>query len=464
MHPRGTGSFLAAQLLAHSTMNPCRSHEPRGWLSFVFAALPIVIVLAPSTVLGESWTLEAAIGQALANSPDARIAEQRIAAARAGIQQANSALWPQLQLQSSYTRTNNPALVFGTVLNQRAFSNELDFNDVPDADDLNLRGTVMLPLYTGGRIAAGRDRAKANTAAATAAAAAVRDALGFETTRLFLTVLKTHRLIEAAAAAVRSFENNRLIARDRVDAGAALQTEVLDMEVRLGQTREDLVRARNAQALAARALRTVMGLETGEIQVAEPVPVLIVPDSADYSRRPELAAVREEQRAAEAEIRVAQAGYHPRVNAMTSVGYFRGWELDGDGTSYTAGVVVQWDLWDGLLTHGRIVEAHARLAAAREHERKLRLAIGLEIEQARLQLDEANERLSVTAATIAQAEQSTDVTRTRFEQGRMTSTQLIDAETALTVARVRRAEAESDRDIALAALRKALGFPPLGDE
>lgn len=53
------------------------------------------------------------------------------------------------------------------------------------------------------------------------------------------------------------------------------------------------------------------------------------------------------------------------------------------------------------------------------------------------------------------------LTRKRFEQGSVLSTQLLDAETALLSARVRRAEAEADQRIAVAALRKALGWPQL---
>jgi outer membrane protein TolC len=53
------------------------------------------------------------------------------------------------------------------------------------------------------------------------------------------------------------------------------------------------------------------------------------------------------------------------------------------------------------------------------------------------------------------------MTRNRFEQGLALSTQLIDSETALVAVRVRRAEAESDQRIAVAALRKALALPQL---
>jgi outer membrane protein TolC len=351
--------------------------------------------------------------------------------------------------------------VFAAALNQRAYSQSLDFNDVPDADNLNLRGTVAMTLYAGGRIAAERRAARANLAAAAALADTVRDALSFETARMFFTILKARGLIRAAEASVVSFERNLGIASARVESGSVLKTDALDMQVRLAQARENLVQVRNARALAEHGLRTLLALEAGAVIVDDAPPALAVPADPTEARRPELIAIREQQRAAEAEVRRATAGYQPRVNAVASLEYNRGWELDGDGTNYGAGVVAEWDLWDGRLTHGRISEAQARLGAVKEEERKLRLAIALEIDQARLQLDEAVERLSVTAAAIAQAEESADLTRIRFEQGRATSTQVIDAETALTSARVQRVGATADRDIAIAALRKALGLPLL---
>lgn len=426
---------------------------------FVMAVLLSVLVAQPHAA--EPWTLARAIRFALANNPDARIAQDRMAAARAGIEQANSALWPQLQLQSSYMRTDNPMFVFGSILNQRSFSPSLNFNNVPDTDNLNVRGALTLPLYTGGRITAGRDAAGANSDAAKASADAVRNTLGFEVARAFHTVLKTREFIRAAEAGVRSFENNLTIASNRVDTGTALKTEVLDMHVRLAKAREDLVRARNANALSERALQNMLGIENEEFIVADSAPPVTVPEGRDFSRRPELAAIRHIRRAAEARLRQAKSGHRPRVSAFGTLDYDYGWKTDGDGESYTAGVIGQWDLWDGKRTRGQVSEALANLDAAREQERKVRLAIGFEVEQAQLQLQEATQRLAVTQAAVAQARESVELTRARFEQGLMISTQLIDAETALTAARVRRAEAEGDQRIALAALRKGLGLPQL---
>ena len=129
--------------------------------------------------------------------------------------------------------------------------------------------------------------------------------------------------------------------------------------------------------------------------------------------------------------------------------------------TYSAGGLLKWDVWDGNLTRGKVREAHANLESAREEQRKLRLALDLEVEQARLDLNAARERLGVTEQAVAQATESASLTRSRFQQGAALSTQLMDAETALVSARVRRAEAAADQRIALAALRKALGLPQL---
>src|SRR6187401_480855 len=99
-------------------------------------------------------------------------------------------------------------MVFGSILNQRAYSSSLNFNDVPDVDNLNNRGLVTMPLYAGGRHQAAREAAKANTEAARQEDAAVRNALGFEVARSFYTLLKTREFIRAAEAAVGSFQTN----------------------------------------------------------------------------------------------------------------------------------------------------------------------------------------------------------------------------------------------------------------
>lgn len=423
----------------------------------------ILFAVGAATVAAEPWTLERAIETALADNPDARAARSRIAAAEAGLEQARSAFRPQFLLGGGYVRTDNPVQVFGSALNQREFDLGFDFNDVPDADNLNLHGMVVVPLYRGGASSAEREGASAATAAARYQDEAVRRALEFEVTRTFFTVRKTSEFMLAAGSAVHAFESNLEIARKRHAAGTALKTEMLDVEVRLAGAREDLVRAGNANALARRSLANLLAIENEEIEIAELAPALSVPDAETPPQRPELAAAEQRRSAAEAAVRGARGGRRPHVDAFGRYDYDRGWEFDGSGGSYSAGVQLGWDVWDGGRTSGGVHEAQADLDAALEYERKLALAVELEIARARLGLREAEQRLEVTEKATSQAAESAQLTRARFEQGLSLATQVIDAETALTGARVRRAEAEADRSIAVAALRKALGLSQLED-
>jgi outer membrane protein TolC len=428
-----------------------------------FNALTLLTLLTLSRLsfAAQPWTLEACLQQTLTNNPNALLARNRIAAAQAGLEQANAAFWPRLQFQSSYTRTDNPMQVFGSILNQRVYSTSLDFNDVPDIDDLNARGIVTMPLYAGGRNKAAREAAKANTEAARQDDEAVRNALGFEVARAFHTVLKTREFIRAAEAMVDSYQTNVAIGSKRLEGGTLLKTDVLDLQVRLAQAREDLVRARNANALALRALRNLLGIEHGDFEVADSAPNVEAPDSGDFSKRAELAAARQRERGAEEQVRGAKSGYLPRISAFGSLDYDYGFKFENGAGSYTAGGLLQWDIWDGNLTRAKVREAQANLDSTRQEQRKVRLALDLEVEQARLDLKAANERLTMTQQAVAQAAESAILTRVRFEQGVALATQLMDAESALVGARVRRAEAEADQRIALAALRKAVGLPQL---
>ena len=192
-------------------------------------------------------------------------------------------------------------------MTQRAFSSSLDFNDVPDADDLSISGVLAVPLYVGGSNLAGRAAAKSSARAAEEEADAVRSALAFEVARAFHTVLKGQEFVRAAEEAVRAFESNLSLARKRQESGTVLKTDVLDLEVRVAAAREDLVRAENAEVLARRVLRNLLGLEEGEFLVDESVPAVEAPAADDPSGRSELAAARARIAAAEAALRQARA-------------------------------------------------------------------------------------------------------------------------------------------------------------
>ena len=409
--------------------------------------------------------LAEAIRLALKNNPDLATAQQHVNAARAGIQQTEAALWPQVRLSGSYAASDNPVQAFMMTLNQRAFSFTGNFNHPDPTDNLNSKVLAQWSLYDGGQSLASRQAAKLNTEATRQTFAAARNDLVFEVTRAFHTIGKAREFVSAAAAAVGSMEANITVASNRFAAGNVLKTDLLDSQVRLAESQENLIRARNAVALSEVVFRTVIGVgEKDNVTAAETVGCVTsrgeetpaASGDAAYNPRPELTAAHQTVTAAERQVRAVQAGYIPRLNAFAS------YDLDsGNGTRYTdswlAGVSVDVNIFDGFLTRGKVAEARANLESARQQERKVALGVTLETRQAQLNLEETQARLDTTGKSVEQAEESVQITKDRYANGLALLTQLLDAENALTAARQRRAAVGTDLLIARAALDHALG-------
>jgi outer membrane protein TolC len=433
-----------------------------NWAALLIT-VSVAMILMGSLLRAEPWTLERAIATAQASSPDAKIAQHRIAAAQAMIEQSNAAWLPQLMIQSRYTESNNSMMAFGSILNQRAFSFGLDFNHPGKVDNFNATGTVAYNLYAGGRASAGRAAAKAGAQAAEQDARATQNQLAAEVVKAYLNIRKSREAVIAVEGGVKAYEAAVAAADARFSSGQMLKADLLSLQVQLAQTREMLSSVRHGAALAERAFLFVLGLEANgeKVELAADDPGLnriAVPDTHDYSHRPELLGLQERIRAAEAMVRVARGQRLPTVNAFGSYQYDQGWKLDRHADSWMAGVSLDLNVFDGGQTSGKIRQAKAELAQVNEMLRKATLGISLEVEQARLAYDDARERLTVSTQTVEQAEESAALTRGRFEKGAVLIADLIGVESRLLDARMHRTMAAADERIALADLRCALGL------
>lgn len=445
----------------------------RTWKKLRSLTRPAVLVVGASVLFSLSpdseaqpWSLTRAIDTAIANNPDLRAALARLDQAEAMFEEAESMGLPRVSLKGSYVQTDSPMMAFGSILNQRSFDFGLDFNDPGTIDNLNATATVGIPLYTGGRLSAGKRAARAGINAAEFDEVSAKHQLISQTVQSYLNIRKTREAVAAVEAGVKAYESAVKNARLRYEAGQVLKADLLSLEVQLARTREHLVEARHYRALAERAFLFVLGLSAnGEtVTLVEDDPALeaiVEPASLGYQARPELRALLEREQAAQEMTAVASGARRPTVSGFASYQYDQGWKTDGSGNSWLAGVAVDLNVFDGGNTESKIKQAEARLAELREHIRKTELAIGLEVEQARLALELARDRVAVTELARQQAEESAALSRARFEEGALLTAELIGVESRLIEARMRRAVAEADELIATAELRRAVGFFPM---
>ena len=437
---------------------------PRSLRTALF--LVAAFTLASSVSAADVWPLERCVATALERHPEAQAARARVDAARALVDQAESAWKPQVMLGARYTQTDSPMMAFGSILNQRAFTFALDFNDPGRIDNLNATGTIAYNLYSGGRATAGRNAARAGVEAAGHDLALARQQLAAEVVRAALNVRKAREAVVALEGGLRAYDAAVIVAEARHAAGQMLKSDLLALQVLHAGTRESLGTARHGAALALLAFRFAVGQEPGDPEI-EPLtddPTLAAatsPDSGDFSRRPELLGLAARLRAAEAMVTAARGGHRPIVNAFASVQHDQGWETRRDGRSWLAGVSVDVNVFDGGQTSARLRRAEAELAEVRALERRAALGIGLEVEQARLAHVDARERVAVSSLAAEQAEEAARLSRLRFEKESLLAADLIGAEGRRLEARLRHVIATVDERIALISLRRALGLDPL---
>ncbi len=411
-------------------------------------------------------TLDEAVQAALDNNPDIESAEQRILSARAMLRQAQSAYYPWVHASAQYARSDNPPQAFMMTLNQRSL-NMMDpaFNPNQPDDTENLRGTLMAQwrLFDWGRREADVRMARLGAEAAEAMACATRNQLIFEVTRAYYQALQAAAFAEVQADSVKSIEESLRIARERMEAGSAMKTDLLNLETQLAQAREDLIRARNAHALAVAALNTVIGqpVATAENltpppEESAPHPARVEPRDDDVEQRPEWRAAQIMARIKSFALRKADREYGPTISAFASSDWDSPVSREFE-QSYMAGVMAEINLFDGFRTRNARAAARAEYRAAEADARKTRDQLRLDLTRAHLNLKEAQQRLEVTRKNLESAREALRITREMYEQGAADIALLLQAQVGVTAMLTRNIAAQYDYRIALADLRRAQG-------
>lgn len=435
-----------------------------AWLGAAAAGVPAIAGAAGASA---PLTLEEAVALALAQNPDARAAVERIGTAEARLGEARAAFYPRVDARIGFERTDNPAQAFAMILNQRRFSFDLNFNDPGPTQNVRPEIFGALSVFRGGQDYFRQQAASLGVEAAKLERLAVRNVLTDAVVGAFYALVAAPQQRETAHASVEAVTSALTQARTRQAAGTALKSDVLSLEVRLAEARETELRAANAVELARAGLRTLLALPADEGLTVAPEgepPGLALPASLPEAReravaaRPELAAATRQVAMREREVSAERAEYLPRIDVVG--GYANdssNFQLTHENDSWAVGASAQINVFSGFRTRERVRAAERQLAEARELERRLRLEVEREAETAYLIDAEARQRVEVSAAAVASAEDALRLVNEQYAAGTVTVTRYLEAEAARSAARSRAIAARYDARRAAAALLKAVG-------
>jgi outer membrane protein len=410
-------------------------------------------------------SLKDAINIALEHNYAIRKGKHDLEAAHGVAVQTRAIALPRLRANGDYFATDQT----------EDFPNPPGFPDVSFDADQRWAASLRLvqSIYEGGRITSGWRAARLTTEQALLQYQTVIAEALLAVRTAYYDVLLGRQQITVQEASIALLEKELQDTRRRFEAGTVPQFNVLRAEVELANAQPRLIRARNSYRIAKNTLIHQVGheiptnmwdnipLELSDRLEAEPFEIeLPAALGQAIQSRPEIAALQKAERLRAEDIRSAQAGYKPSVQLFAGYGsrstQFTD-DLTRDISGWHAGAQLNWDIFDGFLTKGRVQQARALRDRARTEVEDTTRQIEFEVRTAYSTFIEAREVLESQRKVQEQAQESLRLANSRAEAGTGTQLDVLNAQTALTEARTTQIQALRDYLVARARLLRAIG-------
>lgn len=259
----------------------------------------------------------------------------------------------------------------------------------------------------------------------------------------------------------------------RFEAGTVPRFNVLRSEVELANARPALIRARNRFRIAKNNLANLLGMNipsgifeeiplhlTGSFQIEPYETELPRAIALALQRRTELRALTKTQALRKEDITNARGGYKPSLQVFA--GYdahstLFSSDLTREVHGWITGVQLNWDLFDGGRSRGRVGETTALYERAGVELEDMSRRIELEVRTAFSNFIESRELLESQKKVVEQAQEAVRLARARNEAGTGTQLDQLSAQTALTEALTTQIQGLHDYSVAKARLERASG-------
>lgn len=441
------------------------------WMAFIILIFGFTAVCWADQPVQEKLTIDQAIRIAMENSLQRQIAQDDVKIARDKLAQAYSAYGPRLTIEGGYNHYNEQPSEVQLAQKVVDLNNALSaytsgaFPLKQDMDDsLNYYGyhlQLSQPLYTGHKLTATKNAAKANQKSAQANLTAADNDLVMSVKKAYYTVLLCQQMEVTMNEAVSSMEDHLREANAYYKVELVPKLDVLRAEERLADLKQKQLLAQNNLTLAKTSFNYVLGVDLNTVysfndkMESGSIPQdLQACQNEALLQRPELEGINAKIEMAKQAVLIAKSGFKPTV-ALVADHYQ--YEPIDQAPSTSVGVVGTMKLFESGMTLHQIAEADDTLKQAQTGKELLERGIKLEVEQAYRNVEVALQTIEVAQKSLDTAQETLQVANTRYKVGLSTSLERLDAEVGLTQAKTNYSQALSMYNIAVAELDRAMG-------
>ncbi|MBV8176452.1 MAG: TolC family protein [Verrucomicrobia bacterium] len=455
--------------------------------ALAFAGMSCTLIAGGESTAGygsHPLTVDEAVQLALKQNPSILSQVQQIKVQKGLVFQAQSKLLPQLTMASNYSQNDNalsppsvarasmfdllavPANSTGLIVNHtgstpNTFSQPTGTNAFPFPAAASTGAaanqtwqvtlTVSQLIYDGGATIASRRAARINEDQAYYTLRDTIDTVVQTVRTQFYQIILNKALVQVQEESVNLLQSQLEDQKSRFEAGTVPQFNVLQAEGTLENQIPQLIAARNNYFISEVTLARTLGIPASRQYTTDnPLPVEgelgFSPIQYDLAsalivaraNRPFLKAQRSAILASVENITVQAAGYKPTITADV------GWEQRSNPLTNNLGNTLQgwflgfqgsWNVFDGLLTYGRMQQARAQLEQAKvtydDSVREVELEVATSVSnlrQAALTVDSAQTGVNVNLEALRLADE-------RLAAGTGTQLDVLTAQQQLTTAR-----------------------------
>ena len=413
-------------------------------------AFSLCMGLGMSVSLAADLSIDAAVNMALSRNNEVKIANQEKLAADATYK-VNKGV-------------NGLSVSFGSSLSAGDGVKDGVDSDFEKSNSNSI--SASLPIYTGKKNELNIDNSKVAVMKAQLNLDRVQETVKYNTIKAYYDILQAKQNVDIEQESVSNYESHLNDVRNLYAAGSIPKSDVLRSEVALSDAKQSLISAQNTYDINVSTFRNIIKIDRNEpINLTDGFSFQAVNMSLDecldyaMNYRKDMQSTKLDVDVAKNNIEIAKSGYLPTVSVSVSTNWNEQPLPSANDHDYRAGISANWNLFDSNVTKSNVDVAEANYNKAEYTLLDKEDNVDLEVRQAYLNMREAEKRFNSTALAVKQAEEDYFIASEKYKVGAGIVLDVIDAEYALSQARLNYASAQYDYARYKANLEYVIGIP-----
>lgn len=334
-------------------------------------------------------------------------------------------------------------------------------------------GTIQVtqPLYMGGAIKTMNRMSDIQEEVASNTLEARRQATLYDIDNVYWQVVSLRHKQSLAESYLNLVKKLDQDVEKMTEAGLTTRGDRLSVQVRVNEAEMALAKVMDGLSLTKMLLCQLCGLpvdqpieladETAD-EIATPEALASAGTDVGVDNRPELRLLQNTIDLTREEVNLLKAENRPQVSlmggyAVTNPNVLNGFHRQFGGL-WHVGLQVRIPLWNWGDVKYKVQAANEATTVANLELADVREKMELQVSQNRFRVNEANKNLALAKSNIANAEENLRMAKRGFEEGVVTPTTVMEAQSAWLLAQTQKIDAEIELQLSHTDLLKSLGI------